>query len=205
MRSTRASRPRSGRGCAALAEARRSPTVEASLRVARLIGTDHDQRRGADAARLGAREPGAGGPLSGVRRTELGYVVDSVRALAASHQLTADRLDPTFLIMNANVRFWPASPLPAPALADDRSAAIPRSSSTTRGTACSSSRWPRWGRANAIAGACLAALRTRTTKDTCRTASMTRWLDRLLSLGARRSGYLAWEYYFAYGSGIRRG
>src|SRR5262249_18064149 len=58
-----------------------------------------------------------------------------------------------------------------------------------------------WGRANAIAGACLAALRSRSTRDVCRTATMTRWLDRLSSLGARRSGYRAWEYYFAYGTG----
>ena len=58
-----------------------------------------------------------------------------------------------------------------------------------------------WGRANAIAGACLAALRSRSSKDRCRPAALTRSLDRLTSLGARRSGYLAWEYYFAYGSG----
>ena len=36
-----------------------------------------------------------------------------------------------------------------------------------------------WGRANAIAGACLAALRSRTSKDRCRPAALTRSLDRL--------------------------
>ena len=41
-----------------------------------------------------------------------------------------------------------------------------------------------WGRANAIAGACLAAMRSRTTKDTCRKAILTRSLDRMASLGA---------------------
>ena len=58
-----------------------------------------------------------------------------------------------------------------------------------------------WGRANAIAGACLAALRSRTKKDTCRPGALAKSLDRLTALGARRSGYLAWEYYFAYGTG----
>ena len=58
-----------------------------------------------------------------------------------------------------------------------------------------------WGRANAIAGACLAALRSRTRKDRCRSAALARSLDRLSALGARRNGFLAWEYYFAYGSG----
>ncbi len=183
----------------ALAQARRSPTVEASLRVARLAGRitpNVEGRMRRDWAHANQVLSG----LSGVRRTELGYVVDSVRALAASHQLTADRLDPTFLIMNANVRFWPASPLPAPAWRTSfgRDPAIFQ---YYPGHGLQFQPLASWGRANAIAGACLAALRTRTTKDTCRTASMTRWLDRLLSLGARRSGYLAWEYYFAYGSG----
>ena len=58
-----------------------------------------------------------------------------------------------------------------------------------------------WGRANAIAGACLAAMRIRTKKDTCRPGALAKSLDRLTALGARRSGYLAWEYYFAYGTG----
>ena len=42
----------------------------------------------------------------------------AVRALAASHQLTADRLDPTFLILNANVRFWPSLAAPGAGVAD---------------------------------------------------------------------------------------
>jgi len=58
-----------------------------------------------------------------------------------------------------------------------------------------------WGRANAIAGACLDALRSRTKKDTCRPGALAKSLDRLSALGARRNGYLAWEYYFAYGTG----
>src|SRR4051812_23207155 len=89
----------------ALAQARGSPTVEASLRVARLTGritANVETRMRRDWARANqvlAR-------LSGVRRTELGYVVGSVRALAGAHALTADRLDPVFLVLNTNVRFW---------------------------------------------------------------------------------------------------
>src|SRR3954447_26189235 len=183
----------------ALAEARRSPTVEASLRAARLSGriTENVETR---MRKNWARANQVLNGLGGIRRTELGYVVGSVRALAAAHQLTADRLDPVFLVLNANVRFWPASALPAPGWRTSFGR-DPVIFQYYPGHGLQFQPLASWGRANAIAGACLGALRSRTGKDSCRTASMTRWLDRLSSLGARRAGYIAWEYYFAYGSG----
>ena len=106
--------------------------------------------------------------LSGVRRTELGYVVGSVAR--AGRIAPADRRPAGPDVPDHERQRALLARLAAPGArrGGRRSGAIPRSSSTTRGTACSSSPWPRWGRANAIAGACLAALRSRTAKDTCR-------------------------------------
>jgi hypothetical protein len=50
-----------------------------------------------------------------------------------------------------------------------------------------------WGRVNALAGTCL--------RGRCRARELRRSLDALRGLGAQRHGYLAWEYYFAYGGG----
>ena len=58
-----------------------------------------------------------------------------------------------------------------------------------------------WGRANAIAGACLAALRSHTEQATRAAGRAGQSLDRLAAPARQRSGYLAWEYYFAYGTG----
>jgi hypothetical protein len=183
----------------AIARARRSPTVEAALRVATLTGRITPQaetqrrREWAAAQRTVAK-------LTGVRRTELGYVVSSLKTLAAAHQLTADRIDPTFLVLRANTNFWSRAALPASGWRTTfgRDPAIFQ---YYPGRGLQLQPLASWGRANAIAGACLAALRSRTTKDRCRSAALTRSLDRLSDLGARRGGYLAWEYYFAYSSG----
>jgi hypothetical protein len=187
------------RRLAALARARRSKTVEGALRVATLTGritpqAEAQRRREWSAAQRTVAK------LTGVRRTELGYVVNSLRALAAAHQLTSDRIDPTFLVLRANASFWPRAGLPASGWRTSfgRDPAIFQ---YYPGRGLQLQPLASWGRANAIAGACLAALRSRTTKDRCRSAALTRSLDRLAGLGARRGGYLAWEYYFAYGSG----
>ncbi len=181
---------------AQIAAARRSTTVEGALRFARLT------ERITPAEETRARRDWAGAnrtlaALSGLRRTELGYVVESIRTLAARHVLTADRIEPTFLILRTNARFWPRAAIPASGFRTGD----PEIFQYYPGRGLQLQPLASWGRANAIAGACLNALRSRTTKDRCRPAALTRSLDRLTRLGARRSGYLAWEYYFAYGSG----
>lgn len=178
---------------------RRSPTVEAALRVARMTGRITPGAEGSMRAEWQAANATLA-KLTGVRHTELAYAVGAVRALAAAHALTADRLRPTFLILRQNVRFWKDQPVPASGWRTTfgRDPAIFQ---YYPGRGLQLQPLASWGRANAIAGACLAALRSKTTKDTCRRAALTRSLDRMASLGARRSGYLAWEYYFAYGEG----
>ncbi len=182
-----------------IARMRRSKTVEGALRVARLTGritpgAENSMRQEwADANAALSK-------LSGVPATELGYTVNAVRSLAAGRMLTADRLRPTFLILRQNVRFWKGQPVPASGFRTTFGR-DPVIFQYYPGRGLQVQPLASWGRANAIAGSCLAAMRSRTTKDTCRTAILTRSLDRLASLGARRSGYLAWEYYFAYGTG----
>lgn len=184
---------------AEIARARRSPTVEASLRVARLTGRispELEQSLRRDWTNANATV----GKLTGVPQAELGYVVGTVRALAAAHILTADRLRPAFLVLRTNARFWAREPIPAAGwrTSPDTDPAIFQ---YYPGHGLQLQPLASWGRANAVAGACLAAQRSRTKRDRCRSAQLARSLDRLSALGARRSGYLAWEYYFAYGSG----
>jgi D-glucuronyl C5-epimerase C-terminus len=183
----------------AIAQARRSPSVEAALRVARLT------RRISPAAEDSLRRDWANanatlGRLSGTRRSELAYVVNSISALAAQHALTSDRIDPTFLVLRNNTSFWSRAALPASGFRTTfgRDPAIFQ---YYPGHGMQLQPLASWGRANALAGACLQALRTHSRKHPCRKAALTTSLDRLASLAAKRSGYTAWEYYFAYGSG----
>ncbi|WP_028067202.1 D-glucuronyl C5-epimerase family protein [Solirubrobacter soli] len=184
---------------AEIADLRRSPTVEASLRVARLterISPELETSLRADWDNANRTV----GKLSGTRRTELAYVIGTVRSLAAQHMLTIDRLRPVFLVLRTNTRFWATQPLPASGFRTSPET-DPAVFQYYPGHGLQLQPLASWGRANAIAGACLAALRSKTRKDRCRPAAMARALDRLSALGARRSGYLAWEYYFAYGTG----
>jgi hypothetical protein len=182
-----------------IARLRRSPTVEAALRVARLserISPELEaslRKDWVDANRMARR-------LTGTRRSELAYVVGTVRSLAAQHILTVERLRPVFLVLRTNTRFWATAPLPAAGFRTDPGA-DPAVFQYYPGHGLQLQPLASWGRANAIAGACLAALRSRTKKDRCRPGALAKSLDRLSALGATRSGYLAWEYYFAYGTG----
>ena len=160
-RSTRSSRGSEATSAARrdeIARQRRSPTVEASLRVARLTGritpgVERAMRKDwTDANAALAQAVAASAP------TELGYVVGTVRTLAAAHMLTADRLRPTFLILRTNTRFWATAPCrrPASGRTFGRDPAIFQ---YYPGHGLQLQPLASWGRANAIAGACLAALR----------------------------------------------
>jgi hypothetical protein len=182
-----------------IADLRRSSTVEAALRVARLterISPELEASLRTDWANANRTV----GKLGGTRRAELAYVIATVRTLAAQHMLTVDRLRPVFLVLRTNTRFWATQPLPASGF---RTSPMtdPAVFQYYPGHGLQLQPLASWGRANAIAGACLAALRSKTSKDRCRPGAMAKSLDRLSALAAHRSGYLAWEYYFAYGSG----
>jgi hypothetical protein len=184
---------------AEIARLRRSPTVEASLRVARLserISPELETSLRTDWANANRTV----GKLGGTRRTELAYVIGTVRTLAAQHMLTVDRLRPVVLVLRTNTRFWATQPLPASGFRTSPDA-DPAVFQYYPGHGLQLQPLASWGRANAIAGACLAALRSKTKRDRCRPGAMAKSLDRLSALAASRSGFLAWEYYFAYGTG----
>ena len=58
-----------------------------------------------------------------------------------------------------------------------------------------------WGVVNARLRACLQAKRRGRLWQDCPVRDLERRLDRLGALGARRDGFLAWEYYYAYAQG----
>jgi hypothetical protein len=187
------------RRLAALARARRSTTVEGALRAARLSGRISPAME----ARLRRQWSDANATLNrltGVRKSELGYMVGVLRSLAASHQLTSERLEPTFLILYRNTRYWPKRPLPA-SRATTTFGKDPAIFRYYSGHGWQLQQLTSWGRANAMAGACLNALRTRTKKDRCRISAVTKALDRMSELSVTRNGFTAFEYYFEFGGG----
>ena len=192
-----------------LAKARRSRTVAGALRralLARHIGrAEHDRLRDLyERARTDARR------LPGLRGSELRTVVGSVAALAASRRLTAGRFAPVFLTLRRNDEFWRSAPLPAPGQRETFGT-DPAVFQYYPGRGMQLQQLASWGRVNARLGVCIAP-RKRAQRDLvaalgggskgrCARRSLRRALDRLVSLGARRDRFVAWEYYFTFGGG----
>jgi hypothetical protein len=181
---------------AELRRLRRSRTVTGALR--RALLARHIDRARHDRLRrdyLVARA--AVGRLPGLRRAELAAVVGAAESLAAARRLTPGRFEPVFLLLRRNTAYWARSPrLPAPAervtWGDD-----PAVFQYYPGRGLQLQPLASWGRVNALAHACLRMRRGRR----CPRRELERSLDRLLALGSHRSGFLAWEHYFAWGGG----
>ena len=134
--------------------------------------------------------------LSGTRRRELAAVLAMTERLAAGRTLTASRLDPVFLTVRRNREFWTTRPLPAPrARLSFRRDPVVFEYYAGRGLAIQP--LASFGRANALASACLRI----GWPHRCRPAALERLLDRMVALGSERGGFLAWEHFFAFGSG----
>jgi hypothetical protein len=155
--------------------------------------------------------------LSGNPRTELGAVITSVNQFAASGILTASRMAPVFLELQRNTEWWShtsAAPAPAP----DTNNHVPHKKSACT-TASTISAGPRvqfkgdpltfqyypgaglrlqplanFGAANALYNACKGIDTEPGTP--CEPDQLRALLDRLIATGAKRDGFLAWEYYF---------
>ena len=170
------------------------PTVEGALRQALLAR--HVPRREHDRLRSEyASAKNALGRLTGVRRAELGAVVASVEALAASHRLTAGRFEPVFLVLRRNREFWTRTPtLPAAAMRTSfgRDPAVFQ---YYPGQGIQLQQLASWGKVNAKLGAC------RRHGARCPRARLRRSLERLVRLGSRRDRFFAWESYFSFGGG----
>jgi hypothetical protein len=184
---------------AALRRLRRSRTVEGALRRA-LLARKLSPAQHAKLRAQWATARGAVGRLSGVRRGELAAVVGTTERLAAARALQSSRLPAVFLILRRNTEFWTRAPLPASGWRTTfgRDPAVFQ---YYPGRGMQLQPLASWGRVNAVAGVCLKSRGEARRRDPCPSAALRRSLDGLLALAADRGGFLAWEHYFAYGSG----
>jgi hypothetical protein len=172
----------------AIAGVRHSTTVPGALRYARLTGRvtrpqeRRDRRTWADARAMAGR-------LTGIRQAELASVIGGVQALATTHALTPSRVAANFLALRTNTRFWATQPLPAPHFRTSGTAVF----QYYPGRGMQFQPLASWGRVNALAGRCQ--------RSRCPRRRLTRALDRLTGLAARRDGFTAWEYYFSFAQG----
>ena len=150
--------------------------------------------------------------LSGLRRTELGYVVRSVERIALAGRLTPSRMPALFLQLRRNSAYWPSRPIPA--VGDQI---------TFRGSELLYQYFPGRGlqlhplsnfkKANLLHSACTrksgpqkpvcGAPPPGPHKDApCRPKRLRHLLDELSALAVHRGrGFVAWEYNFDFGGG----
>ena len=105
-----------------------------------------------------------------------------------------------FLVLRRNTAFWTRAPLPVPGWRTTFEH-DPAVFQYYAGEGLQLQPLASWGRANGLAAACLRSLRAERPDRPCRRRRLAQTLDRLVALGARRGGFLAWEHYFAYGGG----
>ena len=151
--------------------------------------------------------------LTGQRRAELSAVIAQLERFARNGQLTASRLPILFLQLRRNAEHWARFGPPS------RRGPRPKVQPCTGGIGNPDTRREfgddpvvfQWypgqglqiqqlataGRANALAKPCT---EPEETDDPCRPELFRAAMDRLVFLAANR-GFLAWEYYFAFGGG----
>jgi hypothetical protein len=168
-------------------------TVPAALRRALLR---HAIRRGEylshRAAYDGARE--AARRLGGARGAEQRAVLASVVRLASDDRLDPSRFGAVFLNLRRNTRTWTLEAFPR---AGERRgyAADPAVFQYVPGRGMQLHPLASWGQVNARLRACVRR------RAGCGERELRRRLDALARLGARRGGFLAWEYYYDYAQG----
>ena len=124
--------------------------------------------------------------LSGTRRAELDYVIDTVQAFARQRRLTA-RLAPMFLLLQRNRDWWAKAGPPG------SGARLQLGGSRVifqyvPGKGLQLHPLANFGKLNGY-------------WQGRRSADLRSLADDLVELGVERNGFLAWEYYFAYGGG----
>jgi D-glucuronyl C5-epimerase C-terminus len=133
--------------------------------------------------------------LRGARREQLGYVIDSVEALAMSRRLGVTRMPASFVQLERNRRYWRS--LPYPGAGDQVS---------FEGSEILYQYFPGEGlqlhplstfvKANHMYGDC------ERQAASCDPAGLRRLLDEMSALAVRRArGFIAWEYAFHFGGG----
>jgi hypothetical protein len=125
--------------------------------------------------------------LSGLRRTELSYVVRTVQRIARAGRLTAGRMRPLFLILDRNREWWSASGPPA-ANYRVHFGSSPVVFQYYPGRGLQLQPLANFGLANGYWSA---------HKD----AALRAMIYDLVDLRVNRGGFTAWEYYFDFGGG----
>jgi len=130
--------------------------------------------------------------LKGRRRTELGYVITTLEAIALRRQLTSSRMQPLFLIVKRNAQFWLRSPFPA-----SRGYVQFRGSQMLFeyyvGKGLQLQPLANFKKANALHGACAKAT------GACDRTALAKLLDEMVATRVRRGKFTAYEYYFDFG------
>jgi hypothetical protein len=181
---------------AELAKLEHSVTMRAALR--RALLSEAIGRRaygGYRAALAGARK--AARRLSGARQVEQSAVLGSIEQLAAERRLTPSRLPAVFLNLRRNTRTWTQDPFPR---AGERRSfdGEPAVFQYVPGRGMQLHPLASWGRVNWRLRRCLEA---HARGGACAERRLRRRLDGLARLPARRGGFVAWEYYYAYAQG----
>jgi D-glucuronyl C5-epimerase C-terminus len=141
------------------------------------------------------RSLGTYSKLRGARRDQLGYVIDSVEALALAKRLGASRMPAAFVQLERNRRYWRS--LPYPGAGDQVS---------FKGSEILYQYFPGEGlqlhplstfkKANHMYGDCQSG------SASCDQAGLRLLLDEMTELAVRRSAkFVAWEYAFHFGGG----
>jgi hypothetical protein len=203
--------PRSCQAGAATA-AKGGPTVLGALarleRAGALSPADHDRY---DAAYRHARV--VRDRLPGLRKRELSAVIAGVQRLAAKRLLTAPRVPVVFMQLERNTEYWPTKPVPKAPQPAVRPCAGKAGLGGARvmfgddpvvyqwypGQGLQLQELATFGRANALANACRPEAGL--SSIPCDQAKLRAALDGIRSLAVTRSGFTAWEYYFAFGGG----
>ncbi|HEY3020381.1 MAG TPA: D-glucuronyl C5-epimerase family protein [Solirubrobacteraceae bacterium] len=203
---------RAPRSCATARAAGGGPTVLGSLarleRAGALSAADHDRYEAAYRHARVVRDR-----LSGLRKDELSGVIAAVQRLAARRTLTASRVPVVFLQLERNTEYWPAQPVPRAPQPKVRPCAGKAGLGGARvmfgddpvvfqwypGQGLQIQQLATFGRANALANACRPEAGPQAIP--CDQARLRAALDGIRALAVTRSGFTAWEYYFAFGGG----
>ncbi|MGH2979356.1 MAG: D-glucuronyl C5-epimerase family protein [Solirubrobacterales bacterium] len=170
---------------AAAAGARKADPVKTTINRALARGAIDAEQRG-DYLRSYSRARRTLRALSGQRRAELDYVLDTLRSLARQRRLTA-RLRPMFLILDRNREWWAKAGPPGSG-----------ARLTFGGSRVIFQYFPGEGlQLHPLAnfGKLNGYFLGRRNSDLRSLAAD------LVALGVKRNGYLAWEYYFEFGGG----
>jgi len=151
--------------------------------------------------------------LSGLRKRELSGVIAALQRLAARRTLTAARVPVVFLQLERNTEYWPSQPVPRAPQPKVRPCAGKAGLGGARvmfgddpvvfqwypGQGLQIQQLATFGRANALANACRPDAGPQSIP--CDQAKLRAALDGIRTLAVTRSGFTAWEEYFAFGGG----